>query len=43
MTDDAKDAATARSGLLERIDRHIGDGIERATVAHHRRRLRRLG
>jgi phosphatidylserine/phosphatidylglycerophosphate/cardiolipin synthase-like enzyme len=43
MTHDAGDADAAHLGLLDRIDRHIGEGIERATQAHHRRRLRRLG
>jgi phosphatidylserine/phosphatidylglycerophosphate/cardiolipin synthase-like enzyme len=43
MTDDSEDASTRRFGLLNRIDRHVGEGIERATRAHHRRRLGRLG
>ena len=30
-------------GLLERVDCVVGDSIERAMTAHHRRRLRRVG
>ncbi len=29
--------------LIERVDQTLGDGLERVVVAHHRRRLRRLG
>jgi phosphatidylserine/phosphatidylglycerophosphate/cardiolipin synthase-like enzyme len=29
--------------LLERLDRNVGEGLDRLVVAHHRRRLRRLG
>jgi phosphatidylserine/phosphatidylglycerophosphate/cardiolipin synthase-like enzyme len=31
------------SGLVERVDGWVGDGIERATSRHHRRRLKRVG
>ncbi|MDX6628820.1 MAG: hypothetical protein QOH00_1066 [Gaiellales bacterium] len=31
------------AGLVERLDRVVGDSIERAMSAHHRRRLRRVG
>lgn len=43
MTDDAEDADGSRRGILDRIDGHLGDGIERAIRLHHRRRLGRLG
>jgi phosphatidylserine/phosphatidylglycerophosphate/cardiolipin synthase-like enzyme len=29
--------------LLDRVDRIVGDGVDRTVRAHHRRRLRRLG
>ena len=29
--------------MLERLDRNVGEGLDRLVVAHHRRRLRRLG
>jgi phosphatidylserine/phosphatidylglycerophosphate/cardiolipin synthase-like enzyme len=31
------------SGLVERVDGFVGDGIERATGWHHRRRVKRVG
>jgi phosphatidylserine/phosphatidylglycerophosphate/cardiolipin synthase-like enzyme len=29
--------------LTDRVDRFVGEGLEHATMAHHRRRLRRVG
>jgi phosphatidylserine/phosphatidylglycerophosphate/cardiolipin synthase-like enzyme len=31
------------TGVIERVDQVLGSGLERLVVAHHRRRLRRLG
>jgi phosphatidylserine/phosphatidylglycerophosphate/cardiolipin synthase-like enzyme len=31
------------AGSLDRVDAKLGDGLERAIVSHHRRRLQRLG
>ena len=35
--------AAAPGGVVDRVDRRLGEGIERAIRAHHRRRLGRLG
>lgn len=38
-----KGPGSRRNDLVYRIDKGLGDGLERAIRAHHRRRLRRIG